>query len=140
MPDKNTPKNIPIRDGLFTLPSRPGEHPSILGSRCTQCDHIDFPPRAVCPECLHEDMVKTPLSRRGTLYTYSMINYPAPGLTAPYAVGYIDLPEGIRVFSMLTGWGKAGLAVGMDVEMIIEKFMEDEQGNTLLTNKFRPIE
>lgn len=132
-------KGVPIREGLFVLPSKSGEKAYLLGSRCKKCDQIYFPPRAVCSMCFNDELDNIPLSTEGKLYTYTIISYPPPGLKAPYAIGYIDLPEGVRVFSILTNWDNESLQVGMDVELVIEKFRENDEGNIILTYKFRPI-
>ena len=139
-PNWKSVQGIPIREGLFTNPSKPGENAHLLGSRCQKCAQVFFPPRSICSKCFNTEWDRVPLSRKGKLYTYTIIGYPAPGLSAPYAVAYIDLPEGIRVFSILTGWDEKDLAVGMDMEMVIERFKEDERGNVILTYKFRPIQ
>lgn len=133
-------KGIPIREGLFTLPCRPGEKAHLIGSRCQKCAQVFFPPRRICSKCFHTGLEPLPLSGKGKLYSYTIIGYPAPGLTAPYAVAYIDLPEGVRVFSILSGWERKRPEIGMDMEMVVEKFKEDERGNVILTYKFRPIE
>ncbi len=130
---------IPIRKGLFVIPSESGERPYLLGSRCKACGRITFPPRVICLECFSEEIETIPLSRRGKLYTFTIIGYPPPGVEAPYAIGYVDLPEGVRVFSILMDWDKENLKVGMDVELVIGRFKEDREGNEILTYKFRPI-
>lgn len=131
-------KIIPIREGLFTMPSESGQKPYLLGSRCKTCSQISFPPRAVCSNCFSEEIESIPLSTKGKLYTYTIIGYPPPGIRAPYAIGYVDLPEGVRAFSILTDWNEESLKVGMEVELVLEKFREDKEGNEVLTYKFRP--
>ena len=133
-------KRIPLREGLFVMPSRPGEKPCLLGSRCKGCGKMAFPPRSVCSDCYGEELERVPLSAKGQLYTYTIIGYPPPGLTAPYAIGYVDLPEGVRVFSILTEWDQRGLKVGMEVELVLDKFRDDKEGNEILTYKFRPLQ
>lgn len=132
-------EGVPIREGLFVLSSKSEERAYLLGSRCKKCGQVSFPPRDVCSKCFNDEFDRIPLSREGKLYTYSIIRYPPPGLTAPYAIGYIDLPEGVRVFSILTDWDDGGLRVGMDLELVIDKFKEGEAGKPILTYKFRPI-
>jgi uncharacterized OB-fold protein len=132
-------KIIPIREGLFKIPSRPGEKPYLFGSRCKACGEISFPPRKVCSKCFSEELEAIPLSSRGKLYTYTIIGYPPPGLPAPYMIGYVDLPEGVRVFSIITDWDQKNLKVGTDVELTIGKFKDDKDGNEILTHKFSPV-
>jgi uncharacterized OB-fold protein len=57
----------------------------------------------------------------------------------PYAIGYVDLPEGVRVFSILEDWDRKSLRVGMDMELTLGKFKEDKEGNEIVTYKFRPV-
>jgi uncharacterized OB-fold protein len=137
---KDPLQGVPIREGIFTLPTRPGETPHLIGSRCRKCAQTFFPPRSICSKCFSSQFETVPLSGQGKLYTYTIIGYPAPGLSAPYAVAYIDLQEGVRLFSILTGWDEKKLKLGMDMKMVIEKFKEDERGNVILTYKFRPIQ
>ena len=92
---KTDKKIIPIREGLFRMSSESGEKPCLFGSRCKACGQLSFPPRKVCSRCFSEEMENIPLSRNGKLYSYTIIEYPAPGLAGPYAIGYVDLPEGL---------------------------------------------
>lgn len=138
---KDTGKKIvPIREGLFEFPSKSEEKPYLFGSRCKICAQISFPPRAVCSKCFSEEMDKIPLSTKGKLYSYTIVGYAPPGLTAPYAIGYVDLPEGVRIFSILADWKNEGLTVGMDLELVLQKFRDDSEGNEVLTYKFRPAQ
>ena len=132
-------KIIPIRERLFRIPSEAGEKPHLLGSRCTDCGQQSFPPRKVCSRCFGEAMEIIPLSTDGKLYSYTIVEYPAPGLVGPYAIGYVDLPEGVRVFSILADWDRKNLKVGMDLELTLGKFKEDKEGNEIWTYKFRPV-
>ncbi len=80
-----------------------------------------------------------PLSSSGKLYSYTVLEYPAPGLVGPYAIGYIDLPEGVRIFSILADWDRKSLTAGMSVELTLGKFKEDKEGDEIWTYKFRPV-
>lgn len=133
-------KIIPLREGLFVIPCGPDEHLYLLGSRCKGCGQVAFPSRAVCSGCFHEEMEIIPLSTRGKIYTFTIIGYPPPGMIAPYAIGYVDLPEGVRVFSILTDWKEEDLKVGRPVELVLGKFRDDEEGNEIVTYKFRPVQ
>lgn len=78
------------------------------------------------------------LSRRGKLYTYTVVRYPPPDYkgSAPYGVGIIELPEGIKINSVLTEY--ENLKIGMEMELVIEKLHEDEKGDKVMTYKFKP--
>lgn len=74
--------------------------PTLLGSKCTDCGEVHFPARDRCPDCFGgtEDR---PLSRTGTLYSYTTVEMGPTGFDTPYSVGYVDLPEGIRIFATI---------------------------------------
>ncbi len=57
----------------------------------------------------------------------------------PYAIGFVELPEGIRVETLFTGCDYEQLAVGMTVQMVVERLHLEENENEVLTYKFRPI-
>jgi uncharacterized OB-fold protein len=62
------------------------------------------------------------------------------GLPTPYLIGFIELPEGIKLFSLLTQcdpWEQV-LKVGMEMEMVIETIRQDEEGNEIVGYKYRP--
>jgi uncharacterized protein len=57
----------------------------------------------------------------------------------PYALAWVELPEGVRFETLLTDCNFDALQVGMEVELVIEKLHEDEDGNEVLAYKFRPL-
>jgi uncharacterized OB-fold protein len=44
----------------------------------------------------------------------------------PYAIGFVELPEGIRVETLFTGCDLDDLRVGVDAEMLIDKLHEED--------------
>jgi len=133
-------KRIPVRENLFSFPSLPGNKPHLIGSRCKNCGEYFFPFRGFCPRCFKEGgMESVPLSSRGILYTFGVVERAPLGFTAPYAVGYVDLPEGIRIYSLLTGIELKGLRIGMEMELVVDVIREDQAGNEIIGYKFRPV-
>jgi len=131
----------PALEGLFTIPSSPSENSHLVGSKCKFCQGVLFPKGFICPNCYKEDgLEEVALSRKGKLYTYCIVRVAPLGFTAPYAIGYVDLPERLRIFSMLTECDPKKLKIGMDVELVIEKIREDEEGRDLIGYKFKPIQ
>jgi uncharacterized OB-fold protein len=130
---------IPICDGLFAISSSTSGKSHLIGSRCRNCQEVMFPQRAICLSCFGKDLEQVDLSSRGKLFTYT-INHQGPReFPTPYASGYIDLPEGIRIYSLLTDWETRGLEIGAEMELVIEKIKEDKEGNIVLGYKFRPV-
>lgn len=87
-------------------------------------------------------MEEVHLSQRGKLHSYYISQIAPPGFKPPYAMGYVDLPEGVRLFSIfsLDKVSEHFLQVGMEVELVLEKIREDEEGNELIGYKFKPCD
>ena len=62
----------------------------------------------------------------------------APEDFKPYAVGYIELPGEIMVESRLVGIDPKELEIGMEMELTIEPFVKNEEGEELLIFAFKP--
>jgi uncharacterized OB-fold protein len=127
---------VPFREGLFEDIS--GKW-ALVGGRCRQCEKIIYPHREVCLNCLSRDMEKLPLSRNGTLYSFTIVHMPSEHFEPPYAIGWIELPEGIRIFSPIRYRHEHPLKIGMAMEMAIEKLW-DEQQKIVTGYVFRPSE
>ena len=135
--------SVPIDAGLFAGSL---ESPRLRGSRCGACGETTFPAQRGCPSCTAQGCDEVELSTRGTLYTWTIQRFPPPVPYAgdtedfvPFAVGYIELPEGVRVESRLTESDPARLAIGMEMELAIEPFAVDDEGRDVVTFAFAPI-
>ena len=139
-----TATQIPIAEGLFTWPA---DEPRLIGSKCSACAEVAFPAQQGCPACSANDSETIELSRRGRLWTWTVQNFVPPPPYAgdpaeftPYGVGYIELPEGVRVEARLTENDPDRLKIGMEMELVIERFKDDDEGRELMTFAFSPVE
>jgi uncharacterized OB-fold protein len=64
-------------------------------------------------------MERVPIGREGVLYTYTVVHQAPAGFTSPFAVGYVDLPEGVRVFAHLENTPET-LQIGKKLVLAIE--------------------
>ena len=126
---------VPFQKGLFEETS--GE-PALIGSKCRSCGQILFPPKPLCLNCLSTDVESIRLSRDGRLYTYTTVYMASEHFPPPYTVGWIELPEDIRVFSQIRGWQEQPLKIGMDMRMSIETLWQDGD-NEMIGFVFRPV-
>ena len=133
---------IPVAQGLFQ-----GEGPAarLIGTRCASCGSHYFPKSLSCrnPACRDKQIGAVLLSPRGTLYSYTVQSYRPPPLFrmepwAPYALGLVELPEGLRVMGMLSGCALTDIHIGMAVELTVEPLYRNEQGQDVMTYKFKP--
>ena len=117
-----------------------GQGLALTGGSCPACGQTYFPTKQVCPSCFSAEQQKVPLSRKGKLHTFTRSHMGPAGIRTPFTIGFIELPEGIKLFSLLTQcdpWDEV-LAVGMEMEMVIEAIREDEEGTEIVGYKFRP--
>jgi enoyl-CoA hydratase len=137
-----TGKAVPIKPGLFTLPSS-DELPQLMGTKCKSCHEIYFPPMrdTSCPNCYETDMEELLLSRNGTVLSYTIVHMPPREWEGPvpYAVALIELSEGATFYSALTDCKPEEVKIGMEVELEIEKVRTDGDGNDVVGYKFCPI-
>ena len=56
---------------------------------------------------------------------------------AGYGVAQVDLPEGPRVQSILSG-GPDDFAIGMEVEIDLETLRQNKEGDDVVIYRFRP--
>jgi uncharacterized OB-fold protein len=115
---------------------------ALVGSRCKACRKSFFPKKEVCPNCFDGQLQEVPLSTTGKLHSYALSLLGPSEMEKPYVIAFIDLPEGIKLFSVLTDcepWDEV-LKIGMDMEMVIGRIKQDEYGNDIIGYKFRPVD
>lgn len=132
---------VPIEAGFFTIPERAGEAPRLLGSRCRACGEHLFPRRAICAKCLAGDIEDVELGPDGTLYTWTWVHVPLfgsqRGEASGYGVGQVDLPEGPRVQSVLSG-RQGDFAIGMPMRLELETLRRNQEDQEVVIFRFRP--
>jgi uncharacterized OB-fold protein len=92
-----TPETQPYWDGCAA-----GE---LRLQRCADCSEAYFYPRPVCPACGSTRVEWFTASGRATLYSYVINHRAAPGFEseAPYAIAVVQLEEGPRMMTNITG-------------------------------------
>ena len=125
---------VPVREDLFDEV----DGGRLLANQCVSCGRIFFPKAPFCFDCLAKEMKKILLSRRGTLYSYTIGQMPSTHFQPPYAVGLIDLPEGVRVFAPLELTEDRTYRIGMEMEVYIDELWREE-GKRIMGYKFKRI-
>jgi len=127
-------ERIPFRKDTF---AETPEGLVLLANRCRSCGQVFFPKAVFCLSCLGEDMEEVKLSQRGKLYSYTVGHMPSMHFQPPYAIGYVDLPEGVKVFAPLQLSENAPLEVGMEMEVFLDKLWDQEE-QEVVGYRFRP--
>ncbi|MDM0019128.1 Zn-ribbon domain-containing OB-fold protein [Variovorax saccharolyticus] len=91
---------------------------------CRACARHQFYPRRFCTRCLSDAIEWVRASGRGRVYTYTVCHvagHAAFESRVPYAIGMIELDEGVRLLAGIVGPDFARLAVGAPVEVCFER-------------------
>lgn len=141
-----TASPTPAVEGWFTG----GDAPALLGTRCRACGTVFFPREtAFCrnPACAGEEFDEVPLSRTGTVWSYTDARYqpPPPYIPAtdpyePFALAAVALEdEGLVVLGQVAaGYGVDDLAVGAPVELVVEPLHIDADGTVRTIWRWKP--
>ena len=95
--------------------------------RCTKCAKPYFPPRPFCPACGSREVEALRASGKGRLFSYVIHYRPVPGFTPPYSIAVVELEEGPRMMTNITGCPQTpeALVLDMALEVAFEK-LDDE--------------
>jgi len=117
-----------------------GDSEYLIGSKCNNCGAVAFPARVVGHKCASDSVNEIALSKTGKLAAFTVAWTAPEGVTPPIIQGYVDLPEGVRIFTMITGVepSRTALSPGQEMELIIEEIRTDNDGNHVIAFKFRP--
>lgn len=133
-----------VIDGLFT---ETPAGPRLTGSRCASCKTLYFPKSAVChnPQCGTSSMQDATFGPRGTLWSLAIQDYPPPPPAkydepyVPYAIGVVDLDDGLRVMGRLATVDPRAVEPGVAVELVVEPLYHEADGSEVVTWKFKPL-
>lgn len=118
----------PIWEGLL---GEDAEGPYLLGGSCGACGFVTLGVRDTCPDCWARGrMTMVPIGRKGMVYTCTVIHQVPQGFDAPFAVGYVDVENGVRVFAHLAQ--KPDPKPGAPVKLTASPLRRDKDGAALL--------
>ena len=136
---------VGVRDDIFTDPLFPSDQVKLKGSQCRVCGEVFLGKHLSCGNCANEDMGEIILGDKGTLWTYTVIrnrppgDYKGPEPFVPFAEGLIELPEGIRLLSPLTGCDVDHIKIGLEWKLVVDVLYVDDKGNEVMSFKFKPV-
>ncbi|MFD9651716.1 bifunctional MaoC family dehydratase N-terminal/OB-fold nucleic acid binding domain-containing protein [Streptomyces mirabilis] len=101
-----------------------GRH-QLLIQRCGGCGTLRFPWLPGCGACGSPEWDTVEASGDGTVYSYVVMHHPPfPAFDPPYAVGLIELAEGVRIVSNVIGVPYDKVRIGMPVRLRFERYDE----------------
>ncbi len=95
--------------------------------RCKKCDAIYFPPRQYCSECKSKEFETVNLSDTGKLLTYTIIRTAPSNFSkeTPYAVGIVELNDGVKLTTQIADADLNNLKIGQNVKLVFRKIQDE---------------
>ncbi len=90
----------------------------LVTQRCRSCGRVWHPPLPACPHCHGTDIGWREVSGDGTVYTYTVVRHATHAALAdqvPYVIAIVELAEGPRLVTGVTGCAPDDVRVGMAV-------------------------
>nr|WP_141312145.1 bifunctional MaoC family dehydratase N-terminal/OB-fold nucleic acid binding domain-containing protein [Streptomyces spinoverrucosus] len=98
----------------------------LLIQRCADCRTLRFPWLPGCDACGGLDWDTVRAAGDGTVHSYVVMHHPPfPAFDPPYAVGLIELVEGVRIVSNVVGVPYDKVRIGMPVRLEFRRY-DDE--------------
>ena len=89
----------------------------LMAGKCQKCGKIHLPPRPLCDNCYGTEFQWLQVSGKGKLVTYTVIHV-APqqfqNLT-PYAIGIVELENGLKIPGTIQSVNQEQLKIGMEL-------------------------
>jgi uncharacterized OB-fold protein len=114
-----------LRSGVFVVP------------KCNDCGDYNWSPYPACRSCLSTDQRWTPVSGRGTVYTFTAVYRGLPTFDTPHIWAHIELAEKPRTMTVLSNiidCAPEDCYIGMPVEVVFEPVPDKD----ITLYKFRP--
>jgi uncharacterized OB-fold protein len=132
----------PVREGLLmgSLDDLAGLR--LAGSRCSTCGETSFGVKDVCPNCGQATLKSMALSAHGVLWSFTVVRHRPPGdyrgpdPFAPFGLGLVELPDGVRVLSPIE-CRLEELRIGM--ELRFRPYLRHDQERDIVVFAFEPI-
>ena len=101
----------------------------LLIQQCTNCQVSRHPPQPMCEQCQSIQWDTIESKCEGTIYSYTVMHYPEiPPFDYPNAIVLVDLDEGVRIASQLSGTKPDDIVIGSRVKA---NLVEVQEGMTL---------
>jgi len=102
-------------------------------NKCSKCGIKFFPPRLICPECKNRELEKAKIAETGKIITYTIIRVPPHQFVdqAPYAVGIVELDDGVKLTAQIVDCDFEDLKIGQKVRIEFRKIFDEGESGIL---------
>jgi len=119
---------------------RLGDPPQLVAQACDACGARFFDRRNACAACSATSFHEVALERQGTVVSFTIVTFAAPGVAVPYVAAVVDL-GGTSVRGIVVDVEPTPEAVhlGMAVELTTVVVGVDAAGTEAINYGFRPL-
>lgn len=113
--------------------------PHLVAHECTSCGARYFDRRNACASCFGTDFTKVDIATEGTLRTFTIVAFAAPGVEVPFVSGVIDCNgTSVRGNIVNTEPDADHVQTGMKVRLTTYSIGQDDQGTEAISFAFEP--
>jgi uncharacterized protein len=116
-----------------------GDDPHLVASQCSACGARFFDRRNACSACFATDFEQVSIATEGTVRSYTIVAFAAPGIPVPFVSAIIDC-DGTSVRANLTNVSPdpEHVTLGMKVRLSTYSVGVDETGVEAIGFAFEP--
>jgi uncharacterized OB-fold protein len=125
---------VPLVDYLVL-----GGEPHLVANECTECGAHYFDHRNACASCSGTQFKKVDVATTGTLRTFTIVSFAAPGIPVPFVAGVVDCDgTSVRANVVNVSADPEHVKTGMKVRLTTFPIGADEAGTEAIGFGFEP--
>jgi uncharacterized OB-fold protein len=128
------PAQIPLVDYLVL-----GDRPHLVAHECSACGARYFDRRNACASCGGTTFGTAEIATEGTLRTFTIVTFAAPGIPTPYVAGVVDCAgTSVRANIVNVEPTPEAVTLGMPVRLATFPIGADSEGTEAIGFGFEP--
>jgi uncharacterized OB-fold protein len=128
------PAQIPLVDYLVL-----GDRPHLVAHECSACGARYFDRRNACASCGGTTFGTAEIATEGTLRTFTIVTFAAPGIPTPYVAGVVDCAgTSVRANIVNVEPTPEAVTLGMPVRLATFPLGADSEGTEAIGFGFEP--
>ena len=126
---------IPLVDYLVL-----GDDPHLVANECTSCGARFFDRRNACAHCFGTDFREVSIGTEGSLRTFTIVAYAAPGVQVPFVSGVVDCDgTSVRTNIINVEPDPEHVHTGMKVKLATYSLGTDDNGTEAIGFGYEPV-
>ena len=117
-----------------------GNEPHLVANQCVACGAQFFDRRNACAACSGLDFEKVPVDTHGTLRSFTIVAFAAPGIEVPFVAAVVDCGETrVRANLVNVPADPEHVRLGMPVRLSTYSIGTDAAGTEAIGFAFEPV-